>query len=65
MQYSFFDNKCASPYYMLSNEFINLACISIGNYNMSTTKNAVYLQSKLFTLQTDLDRQGIPQLGIQ
>lgn len=32
---------------------------------MSTTKNAVYLQSELFTLQTDLDREGIPQLGIQ
>lgn len=40
---------------MLSNEFINLAYISIGNYNMSTMKNAVYLQSKLFTLQTDLE----------
>lgn len=37
----------------------------MGNYNMSTMKNAVYLQSELCTLQADLDREGISQLGIQ
>lgn len=31
---------------------------------MSATKDAVYLQSKLFTLQTDLESKAIPQLGI-
>lgn len=50
---------------MVSNEFISLAYIYIGNYSMSSMKNAVYLQSKSFTLQTDLEREAIPQLEIQ
>lgn len=46
-------------------EFINSAPISVGNYNMTTMKNDGYLQSKLFTLQTDLEKEAIPQFGIQ
>lgn len=41
------------------NEFINLAYISIRNYNMSTMKNVAYLQSKVFTLQIDLERTAL------
>lgn len=50
---------------VLSNEFINLAYNFIGNYSMLTLKkNALYLQSKFFTLPTDLEREVISQLGI-